>query len=130
MPHLTAQAYVDAPDNRRSSAACQALLRGASLIQMTKPRRTLLAMALVTRTYMTDDLDGSEGDVSTVHIALDNTSYEIDLGAANQARLRETLAKYLDAATEVKTKPVTRRGKKSAPVASCPTGQGTDSGNS
>jgi len=85
---------------------------------MAKPRRTLLAMALVTRTYMTDDLDGSEDDVSTVHIALDNTSYEIDLGAANQARLRETLAKYLDAATEVKTKPVTRRGKKSAPVAS------------
>jgi len=84
---------------------------------MTKPRRTLLAMALVTRTYMTDDLDGSEGDVSTVQIALDNTSYEIDLGAANQVRLRESLAKYLDAATEVKTKPVTRRGKKSAPVA-------------
>jgi len=84
---------------------------------MTKPRRTLLAMALVTRTYMTDDLDGSEGDVSTVQIALDNTSYEIDLGAANQARLRESLAKYLDAATEVRTKPVTRRGKKSAPVA-------------
>jgi hypothetical protein len=84
---------------------------------MTKPRRTLLAMALVTRTYMTDDLDGSEGDVSTVQIALDNTSYEIDLGAVNQARLRESLAKYLDAATEVKTKPVTRRGKKSAPVA-------------
>ena len=71
-------------------------------------------MALVTRTYLTDDLDGSQGDVSTVHIALDKTSYEIDLSPANQARLRETIARYLDVATEVKTKPVTRRGKKSA----------------
>jgi hypothetical protein len=74
-------------------------------------------MASVTSTYMTDD-HGSEGDVSTVQIARDNTSYEIDLGSASQVRLRETLTKYLDAATEVKTKPVTRRGKKSAPVAS------------
>ena len=49
----------------------------------------------MTRTYLTDDLDGSQGDVSTVHIALDKTSYEIDLSPANQARLRETLARYL-----------------------------------
>jgi hypothetical protein len=73
-------------------------------------------MALVTRTYLTDDLDSSQGDVSTVQIALDKTSYEIDLSPADQARLRETIARYLDVATEVKTKPVTRRGKKSAPI--------------
>ena len=36
--------------------------------------RTLDAMALVTRTYMTDDLDGSENDVSTVRIAPDKVS--------------------------------------------------------
>jgi nucleoid-associated protein Lsr2 len=74
-------------------------------------------MALVTRTYMTDDLDGSEGDVSTVRIALDKIDYEIDLSAANEARLRDKLARFVDAATELKTKPTTsRRGPKSAAV--------------
>lgn len=73
-------------------------------------------MALVTRTYLTDDLDGSEGDVSTVEIALDKANYEIDLSAANQARLREKLARFVDAATEVKSKPAARRGRKAAPA--------------
>jgi hypothetical protein len=40
------------------------------------PDRSLLPMALVTRTYLTDDLDGSEDDVSTVRLALDKVSYE------------------------------------------------------
>jgi len=74
-------------------------------------------MAHVTRTYLTDDLDGSEGDVTTVQIALDSISYEIDLSAANEARLRDKLAKYVDAATEVKIKPAARRGRKPAAVA-------------
>ena len=52
-------------------------------------------MALVTRTFKTDDLDNSEDDVSTVHFALDKINYEIDLSAANNTRLREKLAKFL-----------------------------------
>jgi hypothetical protein len=34
-------------------------------------------MATVTRLVLTDDLDGSEGDVSTLLIALDTVSYEM-----------------------------------------------------
>jgi uncharacterized Ntn-hydrolase superfamily protein len=74
-------------------------------------------MALVTRTYMTDDLDGSEGDVGTVRLALDKVDYEIDLSATNEARLRDRLAKFIDAASEVKSRPGARRGRKSAAVA-------------
>jgi hypothetical protein len=48
-------------------------------------------MATVTRVVMTDDLDGSEDDVKTVRIALDKVGYEIDLSAANEARLRDKL---------------------------------------
>lgn len=81
-------------------------------------RLTLIPMALVKRTYMTDDLDGSEDAVSTISIALDKVSYEIDLSAANEARLRDKLARFVDAATEVKSKPTPRRGQKSAAVAS------------
>ena len=45
-------------------------------------------MATVTHTYMIDDLDGSEDDVSTVLFALDKKDYAIDLSAANAERLR------------------------------------------
>ena len=44
-------------------------------------------MAAVTKTFMVDDIDGSHDDVSTVQIALDSVSYEIDLSADNAARL-------------------------------------------
>jgi len=60
-------------------------------------------MATITRTYMTDDLDGSEEDVSTVQISLDKKDYQIDLSAANAERLRAKLAKFLDVATPVKS---------------------------
>ena len=75
-------------------------------------------MATVTRIVMTDDLDGSEDDVSTVHLALDKVSYEIDLSAANAARLREKLARFVDVAKELKSKPAPRRRPgKATPVA-------------
>lgn len=64
-------------------------------------------MALLTRTYPNDDLGLSESDVSTVRFALDKASDETDLSAANEARLRDKLAKFLDAATEVKNTPAT-----------------------
>jgi hypothetical protein len=46
---------------------------------------------------LVDDLDGSPAD-ETVHFGLDGNHYEIDLGEANAARLREVLAPYVDAA--------------------------------
>ena len=64
-------------------------------------------MATVTRIVMTDDLDGSEDAVSTISIALDKVSDEIDLSAAQRSRLRDKLARFVDAATEVKSKPAT-----------------------
>jgi hypothetical protein len=53
----------------------------------------LIGMATVTRTFLVDDLDGSTEDVENVQISLDGTNFEIDLSAANAARLREKLAK-------------------------------------
>ena len=85
-----------------------------SYARITAGNRTLDGMALVTRTHKTDDLDGSEVDVSTVHFALDKINYEIDLSSANEARLRDELARFLGAATEVRTQPVPRPGRKPA----------------
>ena len=71
-------------------------------------------MALITRVYLVDDLDGSEDDVTTVQFALDGRNFEIDLSAGNDERLREKLAKYVDAATPVKAAkavPVKRTAK-------------------
>jgi hypothetical protein len=58
-------------------------------------------MATVTRTYLVDDLDGSEA-AETVQLSLDKQTYEIDLSAANSERLRENLARFVDAATPSK----------------------------
>jgi Lsr2 len=44
--------------------------------------------------------------------ALDKTNNEIDLSAANDARLRDTLAKFFNAATEVRNKPIPRQDRK------------------
>jgi len=77
-------------------------------------------MATVTRIFKTDDLDGSDDDVRTVQFALDGTSFEIDLSAANEERLREKLARFVDAASPVKqpkAAPV-KRAKKAVSVAS------------
>ncbi|HZX99109.1 MAG TPA: Lsr2 family protein [Dermatophilaceae bacterium] len=59
-------------------------------------------MATITRTYLIDDLDESEEDVENVLLGLDGTNYEIDLSAANAGRLREKLARFIDAASAVK----------------------------
>jgi hypothetical protein len=74
-----------------------------------------MIMATVTRTFLVDDLNGSTDDVSTVQFHLDKTNYEIDLTAANEARLRDKLARFLDAATPAqppRTAPRTRRAVK------------------
>ena len=77
-------------------------------------------MSKVTRTYMIDDLDGSEEDVSTVQLSLDQKDYQIDLSAANADRLREKLAKFLEAGKPVKATKAApaKRGAKSAPAPS------------
>lgn len=58
--------------------------------------RSIELMTTVTRTFMVDDIDGSQDDVGTVQIALDHVSYEIDLSAANAERLREKLARFVE----------------------------------
>lgn len=69
-------------------------------------------------TFLVDDIDGSEGDVSTIQIALDKVNYEIDLSPASEARLREKLDRFVAVATPVKPQvPGARRGRKSAATA-------------
>lgn len=76
-------------------------------------------MATVTRTFLVDDLDGSADDVQTVRFSLDGHDFEIDLGPANQARLRDRLAKFLEQATPVRaTRSARRRPKVTRPPAS------------
>jgi hypothetical protein len=74
-------------------------------------------MATVTRMYMVDDIDGSKEEVSTVRLAVDKQDFEIDLSAANEARLREKLARFVEAATPVKAQPAARRARKSSAAA-------------
>ena len=73
-------------------------------------------MATVTRTYLVDDLDGSTEDVANVLLALDGTNYEIDLSASNAEKLREKLARFVNAASPVKA-------AKSAPAKRGPKGR-------
>jgi len=44
---------------------------------------------------LSDDLDGGDAD-ETVRFALDGKGYEIDLSAANAAKLRDVLKPYID----------------------------------
>jgi hypothetical protein len=57
-------------------------------------------MGMRVTTVMIDDLDGAElhvDEARTVQFALEGKSYEIDLGPANTAGLREALAPYIAA---------------------------------
>jgi hypothetical protein len=54
-------------------------------------------MATKTQVVLIDDLTGDTAD-TTVKFALDKTEYEIDLSDANAAELRESLARYVNAA--------------------------------
>ncbi len=54
-------------------------------------------MARKVEVTLIDDLDGGEAD-ETVAFGLDGTRYEIDLSSANAQKLRDTLAKFIDAA--------------------------------
>ena len=74
-------------------------------------------MAQKVHIVLEDDIDGSEAD-ETVSFALDGTSYEIDLNAANAAKLRDALAPYVGHGRKVGAAP--RRGRKSAASGSGP----------
>jgi hypothetical protein len=78
-------------------------------------------MATVTRTYLVDDLDGSQEDVENVLLALDGTNYEIDLSASNAGKLRDKLERFVAAASPAKT------ASKSAPTRRGPGGKAATS---
>ena len=54
-------------------------------------------MAKQTTVTLIDDIDGSPAD-EQVEFAVDGKSYEIDLSAANSAKLRNALAPFISAA--------------------------------
>ncbi|HLU60486.1 MAG TPA: Lsr2 family protein [Pseudonocardia sp.] len=54
-------------------------------------------MAKQTTVTLVDDLDGSVAD-EQIEFAFEGKSYEIDLSAANSAKLREALAPFISAA--------------------------------
>ena len=58
-------------------------------------------MATVTRTYIVDDLDGTTENVEKVQFSLDGSNFEIDLSAENAARLRDKLARFIEAGHRV-----------------------------
>jgi hypothetical protein len=64
---------------------------------------------------ISDDLDGC-GDAEPVSFSLDGTSYEVDLGARNRARLEKALAPFIEAGRRRPTKAGSRRpGRASRP---------------
>jgi hypothetical protein len=58
---------------------------------------------------MVDDLDGSTEDVEKIQFSLDGHHFEIDLSAANAARLREKMERFIGAGHPVK-EPKPKRG--------------------
>lgn len=77
-------------------------------------------MAKQTTVTLIDDIDGSEAEGS-VEFAIDGRTYEIDLSAANSARLRDALAPFVSAARRTGAR---RSASASAPAA--PSRQSTD----
>jgi hypothetical protein len=78
------------------------------------------AMARKELVILTDDLDNSEIDPAsvdrpTMNFGIDGNEYEIDLGAANQAKLREILSEYAEAGR--RTGGALRKGRKQASAA-------------
>jgi hypothetical protein len=67
-------------------------------------------MAQKVQVILVDDIDGGPAD-ETVRFALDGTSYEIDLSAANAARLRNTMAEFVGHARKAAGRPAPRRAR-------------------
>lgn len=62
---------------------------------------------------LVDDIDGSPAD-ETVTFGLDGTTYEIDLTAANAAKLRDAFAAYVGNARKVTSSGPRRRSARSS----------------
>jgi Lsr2 len=73
-------------------------------------------MARKVEVTLVDDLDGGQAD-ETVSFGLDGTRYEIDLSSANAKKLRNSMAKFVDAARKDKGARQPARGgaRKAAP---------------
>jgi hypothetical protein len=74
-------------------------------------------VAKQTTVILVDDLDGSEA-TEQVEFGVDGRSYEIDLSAANSAKLREALAPFISAAR--------RAGGRRSPAAPAPSRPASD----
>jgi hypothetical protein len=81
-------------------------------------------MAQKVQVILVDDLDGGDAE-ETVSFALDGVSYEIDLNAANAARLRDELATWVGHSRRVggRSTGARRQGSRGRAAAS---GSGTD----
>jgi hypothetical protein len=66
------------------------------------------AVAKRTIHMLIDDIDGGEAD-ETITFALDGTQYEIDLSKKNAAKMRDELARYIDAGTRIGRGGITAR---------------------
>lgn len=73
-------------------------------------------MARKVEVTLIDDLTGGQAE-ETVSFALDGTRYEIDLSAANAKKLRNTFAKFVDAARKDKGARQVGRGAGRKPAA-------------
>lgn len=67
-------------------------------------------MAQKVQVVLIDDIDGGPAD-ETIRFALDGTSYEIDLSAANAARLRSSVAEFVGHARKAQARSATRRSR-------------------
>lgn len=68
----------------------------------------MIVMVTKMSVIITDDLDGSCG-AEPVSFGLDGTSYEVDLGAKNRAKLEKALAPFIDAGRRLPTRAGRRR---------------------
>ncbi len=67
-------------------------------------------MAQMTVVTVTDDIDGSDKDVSSLRFAWDGTEYEIDLGPENRAIAEERFGTFIAHARRVTTRATTSNG--------------------
>lgn len=61
---------------------------------------------MATKHLLVDDIDGTTGDVRTVHFGLDGKDYTIDLSPENQQQFRAVLAPYVQVSRNGGGKPV------------------------
>jgi hypothetical protein len=80
-----------------------------------------VAVAKRTVHMLIDDLDGGDAD-ETIAFGVDGVHYEIDLSAKNATKMRQALARYIEAGTRVgrsttaPTRPAAGRGRAPAKV--------------